>query len=169
MESNLKLITYSPIPFEEPINKIWRPQKSNQVHMLPQMHESRTTTMPSDPITSLATLSYPRTGKRGVPQQFPRRLYEMLEGEAKLAEDCSDDIQFVIAWSESGKAFRIRDVELFATTVLPRYFRTKKFSSFQRNLNLVSFLTYPNILYIHNSSWSHNRLSVWLHESASGA
>ena len=93
--------------------------------------------MPADPATSISSLTYPRTGKRGVPQQFPRRLYEMLEGEAKLAE-ASPNEKFVISWSESGKAFRILDVELFATTVLPRYFRTKKFSSFQRNLNLVS-------------------------------
>lgn len=93
--------------------------------------------MPADPIRSLATLAYPRTGKRGVPQQFPRRLYEMLEGEARLAA-ASPNEKFVISWSESGRAFRIVDVELFAETVLPRYFRTKKFSSFQRNLNLVS-------------------------------
>jgi hypothetical protein len=88
-------------------------------------------------MNNLSSLAYPRTGKRGVPQQFPRRLYEMLESEAKL-ESSSPGETFVISWSESGKAFRILDVELFATTVLPRYFRTKKFSSFQRNLNLVS-------------------------------
>ena len=61
----------------------------------------------------------------------------MLEGEARLAA-ASPNEKFVISWSESGRAFRIVDVELFAETVLPRYFRTKKFSSFQRNLNLVS-------------------------------
>jgi hypothetical protein len=94
--------------------------------------------MTADSATSLVSLTYPRTGKRGVPQQFPRRLYEMLEGEAKLALKSSDYSSVVICWSESGKAFRIHDVELFAETVLPRYFRTKKFSSFQRNLNLVS-------------------------------
>ena len=46
----------------------------------------------------------------------------------------------VIAWSESGKAFHIRNITEFANTILPKYFRTKKFSSFQRNLNLVSVL-----------------------------
>lgn len=87
-------------------------------------------------MSNLSTLNYPRTGKRGVPQQFPRRLYEMLESEAKLAASKPDE-EFVISWSDSGKAFRITDVDEFATTILPRYFRTKKFSSFQRNLNLV--------------------------------
>lgn len=96
--------------------------------------------------TNMSTLSYPRTGKRGVPQQFPRRLYEMLESEAKLAESKPDEI-FVISWSDSGKAFRITDVDEFAATVLPRYFRTKKFSSFQRNLNLVSIPMTPQRCY----------------------
>ena len=88
-------------------------------------------------MSNRSTFTYPRTGKRGVPQQFPRRLYEMLESEAKLAAAKPEE-EFVISWSDSGKAFRITDVDEFATTVLPRYFRTKKFSSFQRNLNLVS-------------------------------
>lgn len=91
----------------------------------------------STPMTNLSTLTYPRTGKRGVPQQFPRRLYEMLESEAKLASTSLSE-KVVISWSESGKAFRIVDVDSFVTSVLPKYFRTKKFSSFQRNLNLVS-------------------------------
>jgi hypothetical protein len=82
-------------------------------------------------------LAYPRTGKRGVPQQFPRRLYNMLESEAQLQLERSD-AESLIAWSETGKAFRIEDVNLFSTLVLPKYFRTNKFSSFQRNLNLVS-------------------------------
>jgi hypothetical protein len=63
----------------------------------------------------------------------------MLEGEAKLAAESSGD-PIAISWSDSGKAFRIIDAEHFSTTVLSRYFRTKKFSSFQRNLNLVSFV-----------------------------
>jgi HSF-type DNA-binding len=84
----------------------------------------------------LAHFSFPRTGKRGVPQQFPRRLFEMLDSETKSAEA---DARYpkIISWSDSGKAFRIFDVAEFSSTVLPKYFRTKKFSSFQRNLNLV--------------------------------
>lgn len=88
--------------------------------------------------SDLSTLSYPRTGKRGVPQQFARRLYEMLQSEAKLAS-ASPDKSAYISWSESGFAFRILDVDGFTTSVLPKYFRTKKFSSFQRNLNLYGF------------------------------
>ena len=87
--------------------------------------------------SAVSSLHYPRTGKRGVPQQFPRRLYEMLQSETKLIEASADHPR-IIFWSESGKAFRIADVSEFSATILPKYFRTKKFSSFQRNLNLVS-------------------------------
>lgn len=85
-----------------------------------------------------AALNYPRTGKRGVPQQFPRRLFEMLQSETKLIET-SPDHPKIIFWSDSGKAFRIADVADFSAAILPKYFRTKKFSSFQRNLNLYGF------------------------------
>ena len=84
------------------------------------------------------SLHYPRTGKRGVPQQFPRRLYEMLQSETQLLAASADHPK-IIFWSESGKAFRIADIADFSASILPKYFRTKKFSSFQRNLNLVSF------------------------------
>jgi hypothetical protein len=76
---------------------------------------------------SVLNLNYPRTGKRGVPQQFPRRLYEMLQRETQLLESTPDHPKLIF-WSESGKAFRIADIAQFSATVLPKYFRTKKFS-----------------------------------------
>lgn len=85
-----------------------------------------------------ALLPFPRTGKRGVPQQFPRRLFEMLNKETKAIEG-RPKYPKVISWSLSGKAFRIHNVADFASTILPKYFRTTKFSSFQRNLNLYGF------------------------------
>ena len=91
---------------------------------------------------SANAIRYPRTGKRGLPQQFPRRLYEMLECESNVLPDRNNAFQHplkqVIQWSESGRAFQITDVSLFSNQILPKYFRTSKFSSFQRNLNLVS-------------------------------
>ena len=62
----------------------------------------------------------------------------MLDSETKLSA-ASPNHPRVIAWSSSGKAFRIYDTHAFANVVLPKYFRTKKFSSFQRNLNLYGF------------------------------
>jgi HSF-type DNA-binding len=92
------------------------------------------------PRTVPSQCKFPRTGKRGVPQQFPRRLYEMLETETKNMET-SAAYPSIISWSLSGKAFRIVNVSDFASVILPKYFRTTKFSSFQRNLNLVSVIT----------------------------
>ena len=79
--------------------------------------------------------NYPRTGKRGVPQQFPRKLFEMLDVESNRIRRGSG----CVAWSSCGRAFRIADVAVFSEEILPAYFKTSKFSSFQRNLNLVSF------------------------------
>jgi hypothetical protein len=62
--------------------------------------------------------------------------------QPKKPPECSPDGDGVplISWSETGRAFRITDVSAFAEKILPNYFRTSKFSSFQRNLNLVSTL-----------------------------
>eukprot|EP00569_Conticribra_weissflogii_P008226 CAMPEP_0171366710 /NCGR_PEP_ID=MMETSP0879-20121228/5574_1 /TAXON_ID=67004 /ORGANISM="Thalassiosira weissflogii, Strain CCMP1336" /LENGTH=286 /DNA_ID=CAMNT_0011874567 /DNA_START=60 /DNA_END=920 /DNA_ORIENTATION=+ len=100
-------------------------------------------------IQLLDKMHYPRTGKRGVPQQFPRRLYEMLEAESasgstspsstSLSSNDDSKSDLVVHWSTSGRAFRIVDVTLFSNIILPKYFKTSKFSSFQRNLNLYGF------------------------------
>ena len=103
---------------------------------------------------------FPRTGKRGVPQQFPRKLYKMLQSESKNPTSLngsspSNEISLIAStkntdiiispsvsccsWSDSGKAFRISDINQFSAIILPKYFRTSKFSSFQRNLNLYGF------------------------------
>lgn len=92
----------------------------------------------STPVSSISR-STPTTTRNntGVPQQFPRRLFEMLNKETRCVEE-RPRYPKVISWSLSGKAFRIYNVADFASTILPKYFRTTKFSSFQRNLNLVS-------------------------------
>lgn len=73
--------------------------------------------------------SLPRVGKRGAPQAFARKLYEILTTE-------STD---VIAWNAQGTAFHVKDVDTFSEQTLTRYYRHSKFSSFQRQLNLYSF------------------------------
>ena len=105
------------------------------------------------PSINLSSVSYPRTGKRGVPQQFARRLYEMLQSETKLALE-SPQADVLIKWSDSGLAFRIIDVKEFTSLVLPKYFRTKKFSSFQRNLNLVSRLAVAGMRSVSTNTFS---------------
>lgn len=64
----------------------------------------------------------------GVPK-FLRFLYQILEQEDRD----------VIAWSHKGTAFQIRQPDELAETVLPKYFKHNKVSSFQRQLNYFGF------------------------------
>ena len=50
---------------------------------------------------------YPRTGKRGAPQVFPRKVHEILTNE-------SADI---VTWNAAGTTFRIMDMETFTRTL----------------------------------------------------
>ena len=79
--------------------------------------------------------NYPRTGKRGVPQQFPRKLFEMLDMESNRLSRSG-----CVSWSTCGRAFRIADVAVFSEEILPTYFKTSKFSSFQRNFSKTKHL-----------------------------
>jgi len=72
---------------------------------------------------------YPRTGKRGAPQAFPRKVYEIL----------SEQPPAIVSWNTSGRSFSIHDMDRFVSEVLQKYFAHQKFSSFQRQLNLYGF------------------------------
>lgn len=111
---------------------------------------------------SNSSSQYPRTGRRGVPQQFPIKLYGMLEAES---DPTRPEHERIISWSASGKAFHIEDTTLFSTSVLPKYFRTNKFSSFQRNLNLVSYILVVFTQTSMNQSTNTNIFIVWLFKS----
>ncbi|CAM9742469.1 unnamed protein product, partial [Choristocarpus tenellus] len=72
---------------------------------------------------------YPRFGKRGAPQAFPSKLYEILDEEDPA----------IVGWTTTGKGFEVRNHERFSREILGRYFKQDKFSSFQRQLNLYGF------------------------------
>jgi len=61
------------------------------------------------------------------------KLYAML----REIEDSTSD---VICWNEGGDAFVIQKPKDFTAVLLPKYFRTKKFTSFQRQLNAYGFV-----------------------------
>jgi hypothetical protein len=54
--------------------------------------------------------------KRGAPQAFVQKLFQMLNEEPRE----------VISWSEEGTGFFIHDLRKLADDVLPKYFRRKK-------------------------------------------
>jgi len=79
--------------------------------------------------TDLDTKKLKKTGKRGIPQGFPRILHRMLNNQETRC----------ITWSSTENHFWITDTDYFVTNVLPKYFRHSKLTSFQRQLNLYGF------------------------------
>jgi heat shock transcription factor, other eukaryote len=64
------------------------------------------------------------------PNKFLMKTYEMVN-DSKHCE--------VVAWTDSGLSFEIKNESLFALQLLPKYFKHKNFSSFIRQLNMYSF------------------------------
>ncbi|EEY65782.1 HSF-type DNA-binding protein, putative [Phytophthora infestans T30-4] len=83
---------------------------------------------PPSPATSVDSCSSD-TPKRGWVAPFLLHLHQMLRREDPR----------VIRWSEDGMAFQILDKEAMTTHILPKYFKNKNFSSFQRQLNYFGF------------------------------
>jgi hypothetical protein len=66
---------------------------------------------------------------------FPARLHKLLEDAARQGDDDA------ISWSPEGKSFKVHDKAKFETKLMPRYFGSSKYRSFQKNLNLWEFKT----------------------------
>lgn len=64
---------------------------------------------------------------------FPWLLHEMLEDIEKKR------LSWVVSWSPDGRAFQVHSPERFSDTILPTYFRHKRYKSFQRQLYLYGF------------------------------
>ncbi|RLN49454.1 hypothetical protein BBJ29_000089 [Phytophthora kernoviae] len=69
------------------------------------------------------------TPKRGWVAPFLLHLHQMLRRENTK----------IIRWAEDGMAFQILDKEALTNQILPKYFKNKNFSSFQRQLNYFGF------------------------------
>jgi hypothetical protein len=63
-------------------------------------------------------------------KSFLIKLYDIIDDPE------TDDI---ISWVEEGDGFIIRNVELFCSSILPRYFKHGNYSSFNRQLNMYDF------------------------------
>ena len=65
---------------------------------------------------------------------FPWKLYDLLE---YASENGHDDI---ISWEDDGKAMKVHKPTELCTKILPKFFlHTKKWESFQRQMNLYGF------------------------------
>jgi len=85
------------------------------------------------------TIGFVRKKTGGVTQPFPEKLYEMLETESNSPSVSSNSNQLPVVWLPHGRAFLVRKPKVFTTTIMPRYFRQTKLTSFQRQLNLYGF------------------------------
>ncbi|KAK1948297.1 Heat stress transcription factor C-1b [Phytophthora citrophthora] len=79
--------------------------------------------------SSASSSSSETAPKRGWVAPFLLHLHQMLRREDSK----------IIRWAEDGMAFQILDKDAMATQILPKYFKNKNFSSFQRQLNYFGF------------------------------
>jgi hypothetical protein len=71
-----------------------------------------------------------RKGSGSHPTNFLVKTYEIL---------CDGSMSDIIAWSEDGSSFLIKDVTEFSQKILPKYFKHSNFQSFVRQLNMYDF------------------------------
>ena len=64
---------------------------------------------------------------------FPLKLFEMLADAESL------DLTGAVSWRAEGRAFLVKDREMFMTRLYPRYFKATKYRSFQRQCGLWGF------------------------------
>lgn len=66
--------------------------------------------------------------------RFPRKLHQLLR-------NCEQQNECCIFWLPGGHAFQVHDKGRFAKVIMPRYFKSADYRSFQRNLNLWGWKT----------------------------
>ena len=69
-------------------------------------------------------------GKR---EQFPTKLYEMLEIVESLG------LSHAVSWLPDGRSFKVKNPAQFMDLVAPQFFKFTQYRSFQRQLNLWGF------------------------------
>ncbi|OWZ08912.1 HSF-type DNA-binding protein [Phytophthora megakarya] len=70
------------------------------------------------------------------PSMKPREVAPFLRSLRRMLEHESDAI---LRWTPNGRAFEILDMDRMMDEVLPKYFKHRKYTSFQRQLNYFSF------------------------------
>ena len=74
----------------------------------------------------------PPRGRRAV--NFPKKLYQLLDdAHAENNED-------IVRWMPDGVSFKVVNRNRFVTEIMPRYFGSSNYRSYQKNLTLWKFV-----------------------------
>jgi len=76
-----------------------------------------------------------QNGRKGRTGTFPQKLHQMLSDLEKEEGGTA-----IASYLPHGRAFAIHKPNEFVKTIMPKYFRMSRFSSFQRQLNLYEFM-----------------------------
>lgn len=87
----------------------------------------------SDAATSLAAAAAAAARTADRPNQFPWKLYDMIDTAEKRNEE------HIISWIRDGTAFKVHDRDAFMGEYMTKMFNQTKYKSFQRQLNLWGF------------------------------
>lgn len=74
---------------------------------------------------------------------FAWKLHSMLEDVENSGKE------HIVSWEDSGKAFKVHDLESFVDKVIPFYFRQSKWKSFQRQLYFYGYTRTKSGAYQH--------------------
>ena len=102
---------------------------NNAPNMFPQ---AKAKSVPNAPLPSSQSGSRGNSGG-GQLLQFPWKLHEMLH----LAE--KNGKTNIISWLPGGNGFKVHNKEKFCAEIMPGYFASQKYKTFQRSLNLWGF------------------------------
>lgn len=91
--------------------------------------------MPNTPAASSGVSSPTEDEDEFQKLQFPWKLHRLLD------EADANGHSSVISWMTDGGSFKVHNKQTFAENVMPKYFESSKFKSFQRSLNLWGFQT----------------------------
>lgn len=88
--------------------------------------------VPVDSSNNSVNKSGPK-GPGGQNLQFPFKLHEML----KMAD--RNGKSHIVSWMPEGRGFKVHNKEAFCEHIMPLYFSSNKYKTFQRSLNLWGF------------------------------
>lgn len=89
--------------------------------------------VPADSNNSSINKTAGPKGAGGPNLQFPFKLHEML----KMAD--RNDKSHIVSWMPEGRGFKVHNKEAFCEHIMPLYFSSNKYKTFQRSLNLWGF------------------------------